>query len=231
MILERCLNSSELIGTYFVLKYRTRIESHQYELKLFKGSDCNLLFSLELKTIGQFGSVGTEWEGECKLNNNLIEFIFNKKNDWRFTFLEDEMENCYKAISKHYIGQIYLNKKEIFIKISLEVFNLVLYKYDLELMDLIDEISRAIIRKFDLNNNKNYNGIGKYWRIFNLILNGHQTVIVDGQDLFEPFCEHDIDSVMEEKRVVNCEDFERDHYSCKIIFNDKCEIIKFNTFY
>ena len=70
---------------------------------------------------------------------------------------------------------------------------------------------REIIKQFNLDNEYGkYDEPGKFWRISNLILKNLQENITS--DELKLTCEYDLDTVKEEKRVINADEVEREHF-------------------
>ncbi len=87
-------NSSynQLIGSYRQLVYSDEKQAEAYQLFIEKETHPNKRFTLERVISGQFGSIGESWKGNYDLKGDILLLNVEVKEDWKFTFLEDEKE-------------------------------------------------------------------------------------------------------------------------------------------
>ena len=69
--------------------------------------------------------------------------------------------------------------------------------------------------------------VSRFWRISNLILKEYKETTFNGDKAHEVICEHDLDFVKEEKRVVNNDEFLREHHINKVIFDNEYKLLKY----
>ena len=70
------MKEEQLIGTYFTLKFRTKVEAHSYKLWLTQKDPNEVLKFKLLHTVsGHYGSLGSEWLGVGYLTNQILTLI------------------------------------------------------------------------------------------------------------------------------------------------------------
>ncbi|MHA1147922.1 MAG: hypothetical protein ACTSR8_06720 [Promethearchaeota archaeon] len=216
----------KIIGSYHTLKYRTKVEAHEYLLDIEKSEE-NIVFKLNHAISGHFGSLGNEWVGECEFKESEIIFTTNEFIDWRYTFLEDERQDRVSSHNKSYIGKVNFQDSDIMINLQMETQSLILYKFDSKVRIYTAAITRQIIKNFNLDNEYGkFDEPGLYWRISNLIIK-NLSINTNTQEV-ELICEYDLDTVKEEKRVNKMDEVEREHHIERYVF-EKNSIKKFET--
>ncbi len=217
----------DISGHYYVLEYRTRRETHEYRLDVLYFSEGKAKFKYELTVSRKFGTVGNDWEGTCFLKNDQLILESNKYIDWSHTFLDEERQNIIYYISKKFSLEILRGDGQIKLKLPLELKNLILCKIDEKFEGVSFSIIQEIINRYNLKVKIIDADPGVFWRVSNLILRFNKNVIFNGSEAFEIACENDLDTVKEEKRVVNYDEVIREHHADIIIVDNECKIIKY----
>lgn len=222
------MRMEQLYGHYYVLERRTRVEAHEYKLEISQGRDNQAHFKLELIKSGQFGSVGTDWTGLCFFQDFEIKFEFQQKNEWRYTFLNEEREDSVSNISKFYSSQIFVDGNNIQLTFYLETKELIMFKVEKDIERLTYWITREIQKLYDLESKAKNTEKFRFWCISNLIVKDYQDDFIESET-FEITCEYDLDLVKEEKRVIDDDEVIREHHIDRIVFNRDYRIIKYDT--
>lgn len=219
----------DIIGYYYVFKYRTKQQAQVYKLHLYLGNASNeLVFKLERNISGNFGSVGVDWFGTCLLDGNEISLIASNEVDWRFTFLQDEREDIVSECNKTWKGVFTWDNDDLKLDIDKEVLKLPMYKTIKDEHPFPYWLSRKIMEAYELDDKIETIGQpGIYWRISDLIIKNYAEISEEGEKQYEMSCEFNLEIVKEEKRVVNFDEVEGKRHIVKARFNNSKTLISF----
>lgn len=223
------MEKKEIIGYYYVFKYRTKQEAQVYKLHLFLGEVSNqLLFKLERNISGHFGSLGFDWFGSCTLNGDEISLNATKEIDWRFTFLDDERQDLVSECDKTWKGVFTWDNDDLKLDIDKDVLKLPMYKTIKDEHPFPYWLSRKIMETYQLDDIIEKNGEpGIYWRISDLIIKKYAEISQEGEKQYEMICEFNLEIVKEEKRVVNFDEIKGKRNAVKARFNNSKTLISF----
>lgn len=215
-----------IIGTFYTMKYRTKVQAHEYFLEISKDSQKNYDFKLKLTVSGHFGSLGEEWIGSCRVENENLLFETREHIDWNFTFLDEERNEKTSKHNKTYTAEILREESDIKCILSMETITLIMYKSHESIKLQSYWFTQEIINYYHLDiEYGKYDDPGKFWRITNLVF--RQLRENARTQEVEVICEYDLDTVKEEKRVVKADEVITVHHVDKVLFNHEHKIIKY----
>ncbi|MBD3254171.1 MAG: hypothetical protein GF383_03720 [Candidatus Lokiarchaeota archaeon] len=222
--------SDQILGIFYVLEYRTKVEARTYTLDIFQESqnEQNPLFELELIISGHFGSLGSTWNGTCILEKEIITFNTEKLIEWKHTFLEEEKYKSSSKIDKSYVGKILIRENDIFLNLSLKHITLKMSKLKIPLNEYTYKIVERII--YDLNLDTEYgkyNDSSKFWSISNLIYRNIKQS-PDNQEI-ELICEYDLDVAEGVNKKPMSHNYLHGHYVAKVLLNNNKDIIGYKS--
>jgi hypothetical protein len=191
-------------------------------------------FIFHTTAIGNFGSSGVIWKGDCSLHNNQLSLKVLEKNDWRFTAVQEEKEENIQKLSRLFNFEILKENDNIFL-VS------VWYEKTIKLARLYMNIDRNrlysivywIIQEI-INQNKLKEGPlefepSRFWRISNLLLKSYNEININEKNAIEILFEYDLEFVKEEKRVIENDEIHAEHYLDKAIFDFKFNKVNYKN--
>ena len=210
----------EISGYYYLFRYKTNKESHEYFLEIKKENQSRQNFKMTFKKTTQFGKIGSNWEGICEKNGNYVLFHINNAVDWRELFMERGREEFPSEFLKTIKASIKKENNQIKFDLFLETKTLTFSKTEAIIEQISPQIIDKLIEYHKLRKNKAIQQAGVFWRISNLIF-GKPNKLHNGNQIYQTFLEYDMDIVKEEKRVTNFDEYNRNHYSKTVIFSEK----------